>query len=811
MQHNRKITIATGASRKTLFWNNSDLLWSEFIERLKIPQRSAETLTEYLRYPKDKQDQMKDVGGYVGGYLINGRRKTQTVSYRSIITLDLDSIPPNGTQNIIEKIEALQCGYAIYSTRKHEPLRPRLRVIFPLAEDVSQEEYEPIARKIAELIGIEYADPTTFEPARLMYFPSICSDSEYICKFRDAAFIDGKGILDLYENWKDITSWVRLQGTSEVTRHDITKQGDPEAKQGIIGAFCRTYDIFRAMDELIPERYEKVSENRYTFSGGSTTGGAVIYENGNFIYSHHATDPASGKLCNSFDLVRLHLFGEKDTEAKPDTPSNKLPSFKLMLEYAAQIPEVTNLLKSESIEKVINAFQINTAEESPLEDEDSLKWVEGIQINGNGKPLKTGLNIMYLLENDPNLKGRMRINSFSDRLEGVAPLPWGKRKNEIGTFQWADEDDAGLRLYIEGILKFRGKEVISDALLNHVQKHSYNPVRALFEQLAWDGIERLDSMFIDFFGIKDNEYGKAIARKFLCGGVARVFNPGIKFDYMPVIYGAQGIGKSTFCRKLGMSWFTDSIKTFQDKSSMELVQGMLICEFAEMEAFSKADIRQIKNYLTQQEDRYRAPYAKHAKTHPRQHINIGTTNDHNYLTDPTGNRRFWAVDARETEIRKSVFSDLTEHYVQQLWAEAVWRWKQGEPLYLPDKLEKGAEEERAPHLEIDPLIGQIEAFLEAKVPLDWKDWDIERRRAFWRNRHTTTEELQARDRICATEIWYELMGGYGTPKKSVSIRINKVIDQIKGWERTPRDIYFGSFFGYQRGFRRQLTPPKNDL
>ncbi len=123
------------------------------------------------------------------------------------------------------------------------------------------------------------------------------------------------------DDWNDCTAWPQVPGALSLPKLAV-KQGDPEGKTGVVGAFCRTYDIYRAMDELIPGIYEPVDNmpGRYTYLGGSTTGGAVIYDNGKFLYSHHATDPCSGRLVNAFDMVRLHRFGDKDDEAQPGTP-----------------------------------------------------------------------------------------------------------------------------------------------------------------------------------------------------------------------------------------------------------------------------------------------------------------------------------------------------------------------------------------------------------------------------------------------------------------------------------------------------------
>ena len=277
MRNDRIITISAGMSRRAMQWNAQTLLISELWEKLKTPARGAETLAEYMSYKKAQQDDLKDIGGFVGGSLNGTRRKANNVSGRDIITLDLDNIPAGGKDDILRRVDALGCGYCIYSTRKHQPSAPRLRVLFPLDRTVTADEYEPIARKMGEFIGLEFADPTTFEVSRLMYWPSCSADSEYVYAVGDKSFVSADGILGTYADWHDMTQWPALPGQAQFTKLAV-KQGDPEAKNGVVGAFCRTYDIHRAMDELIPGIYEECDTmpGRYTYVDGSTAGGAVL-------------------------------------------------------------------------------------------------------------------------------------------------------------------------------------------------------------------------------------------------------------------------------------------------------------------------------------------------------------------------------------------------------------------------------------------------------------------------------------------------------------------------------------------------------
>lgn len=204
---------------------------------------------------KSEQDEKKDIGGFVAGSLSGSRRKASAVTGRDVITLDFDNIPPGGTAEIVKRIDALGCGYCIYSTRKHAPTNPRLRILLPFDRTASADEYEPLARYMAACIGIEFADPTTFEAARLMYWPSCCADSEYVFYFGDKPMLSVDGLLGTmtarFGDWRDITHWPQVPGSENIYRKMVTKQSDPLGKNGIIGAFCRTYDIYSAMDTFL--------------------------------------------------------------------------------------------------------------------------------------------------------------------------------------------------------------------------------------------------------------------------------------------------------------------------------------------------------------------------------------------------------------------------------------------------------------------------------------------------------------------------------------------------------------------------------
>lgn len=805
MQYDRLIKITTGNSRKALQWNGQQMYWSDFLAKLSKPVRTQESFQQYKELPKPKQDELKDVGGFVGGMLTGERRKNENAGERHLLTLDADTIEPGGTQKILSILSGLGCAYAVYSTRKHEGAAPRLRIIVPMDMACSADEYEPIARRMASFIGMQIFDPTTFEPVRLMYWPSCSADSEFVFVYEDKPFLSKDGMLATYADWRNVSEWPEVPGAAKIRDRSAKKQGDPTDKRGIVGAFCRNFTIEDAMGQFLPGVYEPCADTgRYTYTEGSTVGGAVLYENGKFLYSHHATDPCSGRLVNAFDLVRLHLFGDEDDEAKPDTPVGNLPSFKHMCQFASEIQAVSESLAQERYEAAVSSFGEKPAQET---DGDS-SWVLKLQCSPQtGKVMNTIQNVQVILENDPRLKARIVMEEMSERVIVTAPLPWEPEAYPYVSRQWKDDDDAGLRCYMELIYGITGRERILDGLSVYCLKHRVNRVKERLEQIQWDGTARVDTLLVDYFGAEDTAYTREAIRKTLVGAVARIMNPGIKFDTMLILAGRQGIGKSTFFRYLGMEWYSDSLCTFEGKDAAELLQGYWIIEAGELTGMTKSEMSAVKQFLSKCDDVYRAAYGRRTEKHPRRCIIVGTTNEQEFLKDYTGNRRFWPVDLTGKGHTKNIWKDLPGE-VAQIWAEAVSLYRQGESLILSDGAAGLAEKVQDEHREVSYSEGAIREFLEQKVPRNWYQRSLYERRSWldseFDRKQADDDQLMYRDRICAWEIWNECfrMAGYNRMKKADAKEINGVLERLEGWERQKCSIRFGGEYGFQRGFVR---------
>lgn len=802
MNNDRQINISAGNSRKAVSWPIQTIMWSEFCAKLGSPVRSTETLQEYMALTKGRQDELKDVGGFVGGVVAGGgRRKSANIEGRDLITLDLDNIPTNGTADILKRVGSLGCSAAVYSTRKHSDYAPRLRVIIPLSRTATPDEYEPAARKLAELIGISFCDPTTFEVARLMYWPSCSSDGIYVCEVFDRPFCDLDGILAMYSDWHDIASWPQIPGAEAIERRRLAKQEDPTTKPGLVGAFCRVYNVIDAMERFIPGMYDPTDiPGRYTYTGGSTSGGAIIYEDGLFMYSHHATDPCSGQLVNAFDMVRLHMYGDRDDKALEGTPAGRMPSYLAMKELAAQDRAVTDLMARERLDRAKEAFSADP--DVPQQDETSdYSWINRLEKDGNGKVKSTINNAVLVLENDLSVKGKIAVDDFAGRGVILGSLPW---KACEGMRWWTDADYANVYNYMEMLYGITGNQKIDNALSIVSDRYHVNDVRDYLMSLEWDGVQRVNTLLSDYLGAADNEYSSAVMRKALVAAVARAIKGSVKFDNMVILTGPQGIGKSTLLRELGRQWFSDSLTTFEGKEAAELIQGTWINEIGELTAMSRQETNSVKQFLSKTDDIYRAAYGHTASRYPRRCVFFGTSNERTFLKDQTGNRRFWPIDVNVHKPTKDVWNELPGE-VDQIWAEVVMYYRMGEPLYMDKRLEKLAIDAQEEHREASPKEGLIKDFLERLVPENWDRVSIRSRKAFWANPVPPEGvEMVERKHVCAAEIWVECIGSeLRYMKRTDSVEINGILAQMPGWERDMSRKH--GEYGSQRGFKRVST------
>ena len=763
----RELAFCLGNSRAALVWHPGKMTMDALWEKLQNPIRTAETAAEYHAMKKSERDAVKDKGGFFAGTLKGTRRKATEVISRSMITLDHDRLKPG----CFDAFAFKHCAI-VYTTHSHIPEAPRARILVPLTRDVTPDEYNAIARYLADEIGMDTVDLCSFKINQLMYWPTCSSDGEYICRKYEGDWLDPDVFLAAHPNWQDCSSLPTAPGEKEEVERERKRQADPLSKEGIVGAFCRAYPIQEAMQTFLSDVYEPTTdENRWGYTKSASIPGVMIYD-GKFAYSHHASDPAYGKLCNAYDLVGTHLFDGDFTQ---------------MAEFAAKDEKVRTLALKERQERAAEEFS---------EEED---WKDKLVRQKKSAQLENSLyNIKLIMQNDPYMKNIV-FNQLADGMEIKGEVPW----SHPGKF-WRDADDAQLICYVDDHYGTFSAWNYDIAVAKAVDDRSYHPIREYFAALPpWDGVTRVDTLLIDYLGASDNAYTRAVSRKVLCAAYRRIKEPGIKFDYMPVLNGAQGIGKSTFIANLGMDWFSDSLtlSDMNDKTAAEKLQGYWILEIGELAGMKKADLDKVKAFVSRVDDKYRASFGRRVTSHPRQCVFFGTTNSENgYLRDITGNRRYWNIKLSGSSKYRPW--QMTSELVQQIWAEVMILADAGEKLYLPPELEEYAKEEQREAMEHDEREGLVRLYLDTLLPANWDEMDLYQRREFLRGDDTTPVGTDVRVIVSNMEIWCECFSRKKEDLRSMdSYAIAAIMSRLPEWEKqpTPQRI---AIYGLQRIYRR---------
>ena len=785
--------ICIGNSRKDKFWKNEEISLEKFIKRISTTIRTSETMEEYNHLPKSKQDDIKDVGRFILGKLKDNKRRKENVLSRSALTLDMDY----GSENIVGELKnSLTYRTLIYSTHKHKKSKPRLRLIIPLDRNVSPDEYSAISRMVASEINMDLFDDSTYEASRLMYWPSTSCDGEFIFEDIKKDILKADDVLKKYENWKDTKSWPTSSRQKIVFKNNLNKQADPLTKEGLIGGFCRTYSISDVIEKFLGHVYEESEfRGRYDYIPASSSAGVVVYDD-KFAYSHHATDPASGKLLNAFDLVRTHNFSHLDKiEDLEKKPSNKLPSFKAMENFVLQDEKVKQLLSKERQDLAKMEFEV------VQEEEVNTSWQNLLELDKKGNVKSTMSNMAIIIRNDVNFKNIV-YNQFKCSIDVVGKLPWKQIKSG-----WSDADMACAKLYFERVYKIWSPLKFKDALLAVTSSERvYHPIKEYFKTLKWDKVSRLDTLLVDYLGAKDNIFVREVTRKTFCAAVTRIFEPGKKFDSILVLCGPQGIGKSTLFSKLGKEWYSDSLSLcdMKDKTAAEKLQGYWLLELGELAGIKKVDVEVIKSFISRTDDKFRKAYGVNVESNPRSNIIVGTTNSEGgFLRDITGNRRFWPVMVSGNSNLKPW--DLKD--VDQIWAEALYRYEQGEELYLKGDVSKMAKIAQQEAMESDDREGIILDYLETLLPTNWNEMTLYERRAYLNNKELIASKgIVRKSEICIMEIWCECFFRERQDlKRTDSYEIEGILNRIGGWERMTSNksgkIRF-EIYGPQRAFIR---------
>lgn len=789
----RKYSIAVGNSCETKFWANEEVTFDELCKRLSKTKYTSETIEQYKYFNKEERNKAKDNGGFVGGKLKGTKRGLSEVLFRSMLTLDLDKAKLGFIDKFAAESRYLSC---LYTTHSHTKEEPRCRVIVPLSRDVTPDEYNAIARLYASQFGIEQFDACSFRIAQLMFYPTTPKGGEFIFKKIEGEVLNPDEFLADYPMWQDISTLPLTP--DELPKNNVQrgrKKKDPTELKGVIGAFCRAYTVQEAIETYLSDVYEPTDKNnRYSLKSADSKGGLIIYDD-KYAFSHHATDIACGRELNAFQLVMLHLFGSDNNDA-----------VKKMKEVARDDERVRTQLILDNGEFNEDEINDDSQSESPIVNKvKPIKdWISKLSIGIDGAIENTSKNLEIILENDKNLQG-FAYNELSNRVEVIGRVPWDRPKDNRF---WREADESQLRLYIDKKyieFKERNFEVAFNSI---VDNRRFHPVRNYLDSLPkWDGVKRVEEVFIKFLSADDNDYTRAITKKTFAACVARAYHPGIKFDSIPVLDGAQGIGKSTLIKYLaGEEFFSDnlSLTDMNDKTAAEKIQGNWLIEIGELSGMKKADIEKVKSFVSTTDDKYRASYGRVVESHPRQCVIFATVNGdgRGYLRDITGNRRFWIVKCNQM-LQKRMWDENDKNYRDQFWSEAKEIYESGEELYLEGNLLDIATDYQNEALEQDERVGIVEQYLNRLLPTNWHEMDLYKRRSFLNGDDFICEKgTIQRTEVSNAEIWCECFGkSQSDLKSSDSYQLAAIMKQIGGWERTS-SIKKQPIYGRQKIYKK---------
>lgn len=770
-----------------------DLTFNQLVFNLKVPTEVDITLENLFKLSDSENEaeikkymEIKDIGFFIAGdvNVDTKSRRAEHVLNRTMLTFDIDAPKENIWAKFISNFPNIQAIY--YTTIRSSKNALRYRILVPLNRPVGSADYGKLMNYIINLLGKSSFDKTTTEFARVMYFPTVCKDQEYGFDYVGIEPLNvDQYLCKIEESFED------------VVKRDLAKANytSPKEKKGVVGAFNRAFSITETIEKFLSDIYKRgsnytIDAPRYKYKDSKGMPGARVYDNDTMFYSAHDHDPATLKNLDAFNLVKLHLFNNDFTKMK---------------NWALELPEV----------------QAELATNTELEGTED-EWLNQlVRDTKKGTIISTPANLQLILQNDTTLAGMFRTNQLTYMIEVCKDLDiiGGTTDRKFKTLEDADIIEVQIHLEKSKYKVRASKQQVTDIICQVARQDQYDPVKEYLEELedAWDGVERIPTMFTDYLKADDTPITRAIARKVMAAAIWRVMKPGIKWEGVPVFHGQQGCGKSTFVQKLYKSsmydldvknWVnTTNIDYSKTKEAIEGTKGFWGIELAELANTTTNTYSNelMKAFISNDRPTIRIPYDKFPTTLNRRCVFWGTTNIWLYVSDQTGARRFLPVDCKAyTEEEKfECLQKINAMPVDQLWAEAMSYYKE-EKLYFTIEEEKQLNILRAQHTEESSYEAILSMFVNSKITLDWVDKTPMERRDFFQVGNSK-DAIVERTTITLSEIAYEALGKPLSDIPRKALRDIEVTLYNLGWQVAPyplKTVYGQSKTFIKRGGKK---------
>lgn len=727
------LACATAPLPNSRHFKNGVVTWGEILEWMEHPRnvkKCGNYLLGTLRQTTKTHPKVRDEDPEPQPCTGVHRSKAGIVS-RSGLLLDLDSAD-HGLPEALELVVGFEA--ILHTTFSSTPEEPRYRMIIPLDREVTPHEYEAAVHVVVNMLGAHNFDPGTSQPERYMFKPSAPDpDSFQWWRFEGPALAVDDLLVDYVP--EDLSA-KPFPGPGRGKR-------PPGDLPDPMGTFNTIYSDLALLVAEYDLPYEPAGGDRWQLVGAGGVAGMGVAPGG-FFYSHHTSDPAYLQACSAFDLVRIHLFSDMDVDAKPGTPINKLPSHLHMLEVAANDKHV--------VEEVFNKGQHldQDDEGAPLPH-----WRLGFDNGRNGKPKNIIPNWRLLAENDPVVQS-IRWNEMAAAYLFTEKPPW-RKDSAMRTLAVRTADERSLAVYLDETYSIGGitQERVQWLVQEYGTKRSHHPVKEWLDNLPeWDGIPRVETCLP---GAADTEHNRKVARKCLVAAVARVYEPGCKWDHSLILVGKEGVGKTHWIERMSNGWHAP-LGPVHAKDTVQNLQGAWIATSDEGSNMRKADADALKEFLTRTKDMIRLPYEKTWQEFPRHFVIWGTTNERDFLRRQQGNRRFLIV---ECERKVDFETEYRPNDVQQIWAEAKVLRMLGETLFFDDEDFLLTEQQRDEFTEENVLAGPIKEFLYTPKPQNYLSLHIPDRLRWLEYPHGTAPDLYL-ETVCVSQVWNEALGQYGS-------------------------------------------------